>query len=121
MTAPAAPSAAPPPAVAPAAAVARPSRRSRHLPRIGWVGLVMVGVFVVLGLLGPQLARYEPRAISPDSLDGPGWDHLLGTNQLGQDLASQLLHGARVSLTVAAITAAVTLVLALVVGLASGW
>lgn len=92
-----------------------------RLPPIGWVGLGIIATFVVLALAAPLLASYPPRALSTDSLDPPSAQHLMGTNQLGQDLASQLLHGARVSLMVATITALGTLVLAVAVGVAAGW
>ena len=97
------------------------SRGRRSLPLIGWIGLVLVGAFVVLGLAGPDMAGYGPRALSSDSLQAPSAAHLLGTNQLGQDLASQLLHGARTSLLMAAVAATATLLLATLVGVAAGW
>lgn len=113
----------PAPAVPPEGSVAHPRRGSwrRALPSIGWVGLGILALFVVLAVASPWLARYEPRALSTDSLDPPSAEHWLGTNQLGQDLGSQLLAGARVSLAVAAVTATGTLVLAVAVGVASGW
>ena len=92
-----------------------------RLPRIGWVGVALVAGFVALGLLGPAIAGYDPRALSAESLQGPSRGHLLGTNQLGQDLASQMLYGARTSLLMAAVTATATLVLATVVGVTAGW
>lgn len=94
---------------------------TRRFPLIGWVGLAIVGGFVVLAVAAPQLAGYPPRALSTDSLQGPSAGHLLGTNQLGQDLASQLLYGARASLLVAALTAATTLLLGAAVGVTAGW
>jgi peptide/nickel transport system permease protein len=97
------------------------TRTERRLPRLGWVGIGLVGAFVALGLLGPVIAGYDPRALSAESLRGPSRSHLLGTNQLGQDLASQMLYGARTSLLMAAVTAAATLVLATAVGVTAGW
>ena len=91
------------------------------MPPIGWVGLVLVGAFVVLGAAGPVIAGYGPRALSTDSLEAPSGAHLLGTNQLGQDLASQLLHGARTSLLMAAVASTATLALATLVGVGAGW
>jgi peptide/nickel transport system permease protein len=101
--------------------VATIRRHHARFPAIGWVGVVLVTGFVALGALGPAIAGYDPRALSTAGLDGPSRGHLLGTNQLGQDLASQLLYGARTSLLMAAVTAAATLVLATVVGVTAGW
>ena len=106
----------------PGAGAVRTRPRTWHgLAPIGWVGLAILAVFVVLALAAPYLVGDAPRAVSTDSLDPPSADHLLGTNQLGQDLASQVLHGARASLLVAAMTGAGTLLLAVVVGVTAGW
>lgn len=97
-------------------------RRPRSpFPVLGWIGLTLVAGFVALGLVGPAIAGYHPRTLSTAALQGPSRGHLLGTNQLGQDLASQLLYGARTSLLMAAVTAAATLVLATLVGVTAGW
>lgn len=55
--------------------------------------LLLVGIAVVIG---PMLAPYDPQAFHPQArLQGPSWEHPLGTDQFGRDLLSRLLHGAR--------------------------
>ncbi len=68
---------------------------------LGFAGAVVVLVVFVVGVLAPVIAPYDPKAISmADRLVSPGLEHLLGTDQLGRDVLSRLMYGARTSLTV---------------------
>jgi len=84
------------------------------------VFLVLIGV---AALMAPQIAPHDPyevnlmRRLSP--IGTPG--HLLGTDELGRDIASRLLWGGRISLPVAIIPTVVALVVGTAVGLASGY
>ena len=81
-------------------------RRFRHhAPAM--IGLGIIVTFVVLALLAPVISPYDPNAqdllarlLPPAWADGGTIDHLLGTDQLGRDVLSRLLHGSRVSLLV---------------------
>lgn len=95
-----------------AAAVRRPT---------GAVGAVLVGVVVVVGVVGPWLAPRDPFSVDGPSLARPSWDHPMGTDALGRDTFSGVLHGVRTSLLVATGVALVALVIGLVVGMASGY
>src|SRR6266540_916017 len=62
------------------------------------VGLVLIALFVLVGLLAPLLAPYNPRdtdlaIIRPALYPGPSAHHLLGVDQLGRDILSRLLRG----------------------------
>lgn len=75
-------------------------RTARHHP-FGVFGLFILGLFVVLGVAGPELAPYDPRALSTGKpLSGPSWEHYFGCNQLGQDVFSRVIAGARISLMI---------------------
>ncbi|MFK7835892.1 MAG: ABC transporter permease [Sulfitobacter sp.] len=64
--------------------------------------LTLAGLLVILAVLGPLLAPHDPTAISiPNRLSPPSADWLLGTDALGRDILSRLLHGARWSLGLA--------------------
>ncbi len=80
------------------------------------VGSAIVAVLVVVAAFAPVLAPYDPRALSGDSLERPSARHLLGTNDVGHDIFSEIVWGARGSLTVAVGAA----VLAIGVGVAVG-
>lgn len=79
-------------------------------------GAVLVGVAAVVALLAPVLAPYDPRALAGGSFQPPSGRHLLGTNNLGQDVLSHLIWGTRVSLIVAVGASALAVAVGLVVG-----
>jgi peptide/nickel transport system permease protein len=95
----------------PAAAGAAPDDAAperRELRRLPWTAFVIIAVLGVLAVFAPVIATHSPTEQSlPDKLRPPAWQqggsgtHLLGTDMLGRDLFSRLVHGARVSLTVA--------------------
>lgn len=111
----------------------KPMRRWRvHLGLRGALGFTIVGLVLLIAIFGPWLAPHDPlnQDIS-QRLHPPAWQHggstthLLGTDQLGRDLLSRLLYGARISLTIsigAAVAAAIVgVVLGLVAGYFRGW
>lgn len=73
---------------------------------------------VLLAGFGPLLAAYDPAAIDiPARLSAPSGDHPLGTDALGRDILSRLLHGARWSLGLAFVISAIGLIVGTTVGL----
>ena len=88
-------------------------------------GLILLALCSAVAVLAPVLAPYDPRAFSGQPLERPSRAHPLGTNDVGQDILSELIYGARVSLTVALAAGAGTVLLGLLVGgmagYAGGW
>ncbi|MFK7751856.1 MAG: ABC transporter permease [Sedimentitalea sp.] len=75
-------------------------------------------LFVALALVGPLLAPHDPTAINiPNRLSPPGADWYLGTDALGRDILSRLLHGARWSLGLAFLISVMGLCIGTLVGL----
>jgi ABC-type dipeptide/oligopeptide/nickel transport system permease subunit len=65
---------------------------------VGFIGLVIVIAFFVLGIIGPWITPYDPHAFSTaHRYEGPSWAHPFGTTRLGQDVLSRMLEGARLS------------------------
>jgi peptide/nickel transport system permease protein len=88
----------------------------------GLFGLIVVGGLVFLAIFAPLIAPYDPAEQDiPNRLQGPSWDHPLGTDQLGRDLLSRLIFGVRVALSVALPGVAAALVIGLVLGLIAGY
>lgn len=105
--------------------VRRPrAERAASFPRRGAAGLVgaaIVAAFAVIAILGATVVPYRATALSGTALQAPGAAHLLGTNGLGQDVASQLVLGTRISLMVAVLAGVGTVLLGGLVGVAAGW
>lgn len=100
-------------------------RRMRRSPA-GIVGGIVVGLLVLTALFAPLLAPYDPTALHTGvSLAQPTSSHPLGTDQLGRDVFSRVLFGARISLLIgaSAVTGAVAVgvPLGLLAGYAGGW
>lgn len=87
----------------------------------GLVGAAIVAAFVVIAGAGGAVVRYRATALSGPALQAPSAAHLLGTNGLGQDVASQLILGTRISLMVALLAGVGTVLLGGLVGVAAGW
>lgn len=74
---------------------------ARGLPGRARVAAVGVALLLAAALAGPWVAPWAPDALDLDHrLTGPSWDHPLGRDELGRDVLSRLLAGARVSVTV---------------------
>ena len=87
----------------------------------GKVCLSVLGVFVFVAIFGNLLAPYDPYASSTDVLAPPSSEHWLGTTEVGSDVFSQLLVGARVSIVVGISAAVISAVLGTAVGLTGGY
>lgn len=105
-------------------ALSRAARRPRISIPVGpeaVAGGTILALFVVVALAAPLLAPYDPHDFSGRPLERPGPAHLLGTNDAGQDILSELIYGARISLAVGLAAAAGTVALALLVGGVAGY
>lgn len=80
------------------------------------VGVAIIGFLVFVAIAAPLIAPHDPRDLSGDAIERPSADHLLGTNDVGQDIFSELVLGTRTSLAVAIPAAALGVAVALVVG-----
>ncbi len=74
-------------------------------------------VFTLVAVFAPALSPYDPRALSGEALEPPSARHLLGTNNIGQDILSQIIWGTRPSLTVAIGAACVALAIGVSIGM----
>lgn len=82
--------------------------------------IVLAVVFAVVAIFGPLLAPHDPTAINiPNRLSPPGGGWILGTDALGRDILSRLLHGARWSLGLAFLISAIGLCIGTLIGLAA--
>jgi len=97
--------------------------------RLAVVGMVIVFLFLFCGIFGPLIAPWPYQAQDLQAVFANGNrplpplspNHILGTDQLGRDLLSRLLDGARISVTVALVVQAVIILLGVPIGALAGW
>ena len=101
--------------------------RAAWADHLAKVGIVLLALFVITAIVGPEVLTREPFE-SVYLTDGtlarnhaPSWEFPAGTNRLGHDLLTQLVHGARMALYVGVVAAMVGAVIGTVVGLVSGY
>jgi peptide/nickel transport system permease protein len=99
------------------------SRRSRrHYPNALIVGASILFVIVMLAILAPFIASYSPTQLDlTNILASPGGAHWLGTDQLGRDVFSRLLYGARTDLSVAFLAVISPFVIGSILGAFAGY
>lgn len=90
--------------------------------KLGGLGLVVVASVVLLGLLAPVVAPYAPTAQDLQArLQGPSTTHLLGTDELGRDVFSRLVYGARVSVGLGVAVVGCATILGIIWGVVAGF
>jgi peptide/nickel transport system permease protein len=87
------------------------------------IGAVIIGVYVLLAIIGPYLAPYDPSATNSAQSTpfGPTAAHLLGTTAFGQDVLSQLLVGVRATVILGLATGVIATFLSIAVGVSAGF
>jgi peptide/nickel transport system permease protein len=95
--------------------------RVLHNP-LSLAGAILIGLLVASALLAPLVAPYDPlRTDVAHRLEPPSGAHWLGTDQLGRDVFSRVLYGARVSLRIALLTAVVAAGIGAPLGMVAGF
>jgi peptide/nickel transport system permease protein len=85
-------------------------------------GGCLFAVIVLGAIFAPLIAPYDPTAMNfLDKLQGPSLNHLMGTNDLGQDIFSQVLFGARTSLMVGVVVISLAVIIGVPIGLLAGF
>ena len=100
-------------------------RALKTAPPSAWFGLVVIAIYLVFAVFAPLLAPYAESEIVAGSYEPWGGDYLLGTDQLGRDLVSRLIYGARNTIGIAVMTTALSFTLGGLLGLLAailgGW
>jgi peptide/nickel transport system permease protein len=87
-------------------------------------GALMVLSVVITALFAPMIAPHDPTRAVAQTFGDPGWPSRafpLGTDQLGRDVLSRIIFGARISLTVGIAAMVVTMTIGVAIGLAAGF
>ena len=88
---------------------------------LGMAGFVLVSIILLLTILAPWLAPYDPLDVNVyNRLASPSAEHWLGTDQLGRDILSRVLYGGQVALKVSLVAISVAMAIGLVLGMLAG-
>ena len=101
--------------------LARSARVARHNP-LAAIGVALVILFVLCAIFAPWIAPHNPAHIDlPTRLAPPSASHWCGTDELGRDICSRLIYGARISMLVGSCVVLASLSLGLVIGSIAGY
>jgi peptide/nickel transport system permease protein len=96
--------------------------------KAGFIGMVLMAALICMAVAAPLLSPHDPTSqdlrarLKPPAWSEKGsWNHLLGTDHLGRDILSRVIHGARVSLLVGTLTVLVAGSFGVVMGLLAGY
>jgi len=99
----------------------RVAGNARHNP-LAAIGVVLVVVFVVFAVFAPWIAPQDPASINlPIRLSTPSHSHWFGTDELGRDILSRTIYGARISMFVGGCVVLISLALGLIIGSIAGY
>jgi peptide/nickel transport system permease protein len=86
------------------------------------IGFIIIAGILLLALIAPLIAPYDPDAINVKAiLLSPGAGHLMGTDGLGRDVFSRMLYGARISLMVGFVAVGIATVIGIILGAIAGF
>lgn len=90
--------------------------------KITWFSAGVVGLFVLMAVLAPLIAPYDPNyADFASYLQGPGRAHLLGTDNYGRDVLSRIIYGTRVSLIIGVLAVMIACLIGTFLGMVAGY
>ncbi len=96
--------------------------------RLGKFGIVIIALFFLVALFAPLLAPFDPRLQNPakpgqsrEDRMKPSGEHWLGQDDLGRDILSRIMHGARVSMEVGVMVVLISAFLGMMIGAVSGY
>ena len=85
------------------------------------LGLFIVIIFILALVLAPYITPHDPDKRFKERFAPPSWEHILGTNDIGNDIFSELLYAGRVSLTVGLVAASIIVFIGSLIGILSGY
>jgi len=89
---------------------------------LGIMGLVIIVLILLATIFASILSPYDPLEVDVyNRLASPTWQHWLGTDQLGRDVLSRVLHGGRVALKVSLVAISVSMAIGLLLGMMAGF
>lgn len=93
----------------------------RRLPVASWISIGVLALIVLMSVLAPLVAPYDPAQQSADRFATPSAAHLFGTDELGRDLFSRVLYGGQLTIFIAGGATLVAMVLGIAWGMAAAF
>lgn len=84
-------------------------------------GFILLTIFVLAAAFAPALAPFDPDGILESEIKGPSMKHRFGTDDLGRDILSRCLYGARISLSVGIVAVVIAVLIGTFLGAVSGY
>lgn len=89
---------------------------------LAMAGFIIIVTVFLLALFAPLISPYDPDDINVKAiLLGPSWSHWMGTDGLGRDVLSRMLHGGRISLLVGLVAVGISTAIGILLGALSGY
>ena len=89
---------------------------------MGFIGFTLVTCFVIIAIFADFIAPFDPNKIDIlNKLQGPSANHFFGTDQLGRDTLSRLIHGTQIALLVAGISIGLAVLIGSILGAIAGY
>ena len=89
---------------------------------LGAISAALIAVIVVTAIFADVLAPYDPLSARPEiRLAPPSWEHPFGTDDIGRDVLSRVIHGSRISLWVGLLAVGIGTIAGMIIGLVSGY
>ena len=85
------------------------------------IGLTIVTLLLLVAAFAGVIAPYSPTQTGPESISPPTWNHLMGTDLLGRDVFSRVIHGSRVSVYVGVVSIIFSLLIGIPLGMIAGF
>jgi peptide/nickel transport system permease protein len=90
--------------------------------RAAWIGILLIGAFLTLAFAAEAIAPFSPTELNPGQrFQPPSAEHLLGTDMLGRDTLSRVIHGSRLSLAAGAVSVALAIAVGATAGAVAGY
>ena len=89
--------------------------------KLAMFGLIVLALMAIVAIFAPLLSPYNPDSIVENETLAPSLGHLFGTDDIGRDVFSRALYGARISLTVGLVAVSISILIGTLFGAAAGF
>ncbi|SEA42379.1 peptide/nickel transport system permease protein [Thalassobacillus cyri] len=90
--------------------------------KTSFIGLIIISLLIIIAAFAPQIATHSPTDQSIiDRYQAPSAEHWLGTDELGRDIFSRIVHGSRITIQIGVITVGISMIVGVFLGAVAGF